>query len=99
VYDQGYPPRQQQILVQPPVEYIQAEPSDLGMGLRDAGKVARHHGTDYGAGYGRPELSGYGGAPGYGAAAYGPAGHEDVSYTTSSLSDFLMVSFSIRLCY
>lgn len=85
VYDQGYP-RQPQILVEPPVEYVEAPPSDLGMGLRDTGNVARRHPTDFGAGYGRPEvagygrpemagygrsgMAGYGGAPGYGAGMY-----------------------------
>lgn len=77
VYEQGYP-RQPQILVQPPLEYVESQPSDLGMGLRDTGNVARRHPTDYGAGYGRPEVAGfgmpevagYGGAPGYGAGMY-----------------------------
>jgi len=85
VYDQGYP-RQPQILVEPPIGYVGAQPSDLGMGLRDMGKVSRHHPTEYGAGfgrpevagfggpevagYGRPEVAGYGSAPGYGAGMY-----------------------------
>jgi len=95
--------------MQPPVEYVETQASDLGMGLRDAGKVSRHHPTDYGAGYGRPdggmpevagygrpEVAGYGGAPGYGAGMY-----EEVSYTANSLSDansLIVALFSIRLC-
>lgn len=57
-YGQGYP--QQQIIVQPPVEYIEPQSSDLGMGLRDSHKVNRRHPTDYGAGYGSSDLAAYG---------------------------------------
>lgn len=71
-YGQGYPP-QQQVVVPPPIEYVEPEPSDLGMGLRDSHLVSRHHGTDYGAGYGPSDLAGYGGAPGYGRTEYDDA--------------------------
>lgn len=67
-YGQGYP--QQQFIAPPPVEYIEPETSDLGMGLRDSNLVSRHHSTDYGAGYGPPDFAGYGGASGYGRSAY-----------------------------
>ncbi|KAG0588547.1 hypothetical protein KC19_2G250900 [Ceratodon purpureus] len=67
-YGQGYP--QQQVIIPPPVEYVEPEPSDLGMGLRDSNLVSRHHSTDYGAGYGGPDVAGYGGAPGYGRSEY-----------------------------
>lgn len=39
----------------PPVEYVGPESSDLGMGVRDSHVVSS---TDYGAGYGRPEVGG-----------------------------------------
>lgn len=70
-YGQGYPP--QQVIVPPPVEYVEPEPSDLGMGLRESHLVDRHHRTDYGAGCGRSDLAGYGGAPGYGRTEYDDA--------------------------
>lgn len=74
-YPQGYPPQgypHQQVIVSPPVEYVQPEPSDLGTGLRDSHFVSRHHPHDYGAGYGRSDL-GYSGAPGYGRTEYDEA--------------------------
>jgi hypothetical protein len=43
------------------------------MGLRDSHLVDSRHSTDYGAGYGRSDLAGYGGAPGYGRAEYDDA--------------------------
>jgi hypothetical protein len=70
LYDDGYPSRRP--MMPPPLDYLGGEPSDLGMGLRDAGKAEyMRPGYDM-----RSELGGYGGLPGYGAAESGFGGAE-----------------------